>query len=144
MFPPLLPATGRFQARRSPAGAGFTLIELLVVVAIIGILSAIAYPSYGKYLVKTHRTAAQVYLMELAQAQSQYMADSRSYAASMTDLGKTTPAAVAAKYTITFDVKDGPPSSFTILAKPVVGGTQVTDGDLSINSAGARTPAAKW
>ena len=86
MFPAMFPARARSQALRRPAGAGFTLIELLVVVAIIGILSAIAYPAYGKYLVKTHRTAAQVHLMELAQAQSQYMADSRSYAANVSDL----------------------------------------------------------
>lgn len=144
MLPAMLPVPGRVQARKSRAAAGFTLIELLVVVTIIGILSAIAYPAYGNYLVKAHRSAAQVHLMELAQAQSQYMADARSYAASMQELGKTTPAAVAAKYTISFDVKEGPPSTFTIVAKPVAGGAQVADGDLSINSAGARTPAAKW
>lgn len=128
---------------RRARSAGFTLIELLVVVAIIGILSAIAYPAYGKYLVKTHRSAAQVHLMELAQAQSQHMADSRTYAASVGDLGMTTPAAVSAKYTITIQLKEGPPSSFTIFAKPV-SGPQFNDGELSINSAGTRTPAAKW
>ena len=140
----MFPATPRFQAQQSPAGAGVTLIELLVVVAIIGILSAIAYPAYGKYLVKTHRTAAQVHLMELAQAQSQYMADARTYAGSVTDLGQATPANVAAKYTIRFELKDGPPSSFTIFAEPVAGSPQFADGKLSINSAGVRTPAAKW
>ena len=145
MFPVLIPATGRFHAQQTRAIAGFTLIELLVVVAIIGILSSIAYPAYGKYLVKTHRSAAQVHLMELAQAQSQYMADSRSYAANVTDLlAPGTPAAVAEKYTISIELAEGPPSSFKIIAKPVLGGTQAADGDLSINSAGARTPAGKW
>lgn len=116
----------------------------MVVVAIIGILGAIAYPSYTKYLIKGHRAAVQSHLMELGQAQSQYMADSRSYAASVSALGMTTPAAVAAKYTIAISLADGPPASFTISATPVAGSAQAADGVLSIDSLGARSPADKW
>jgi type IV pilus assembly protein PilE len=129
---------------RQEGARGFTLIELMVVVAIVGILGAIGYPSYTQYLVKSHRKAAQVYMMELAQAQSQYLADSRSYAASEGDLGMSTPAAVSAKYTIAITLTEGPPSSFSITAKPVTGGSQANDGTLTLNSAGTRTPAAKW
>jgi len=46
---------------------GFTLVELMIVVAIVGILSALAYPSYQSYMQKTRRVAAAGCLMELAQ-----------------------------------------------------------------------------
>jgi type IV pilus assembly protein PilE len=128
----------------APRTAGFTLIELMITVAIIGILGAIAYPAYGKYVIRNNRVAAQVHLMDLAQAQSQVMADSRSYAASVGDLGMTTPTAVSSKYTIAISLAAGPPSSFTITATPVAGSAQANEDTLTINSAGTRTPADKW
>lgn len=46
---------------------GFTLIELMIVVAVVGILSALAYPGYQSHIQKTRRVAAAGCLMELAQ-----------------------------------------------------------------------------
>lgn len=122
---------------------GFTLIEMMVVVAIIGMLAAIAYPAYGSYLVKGNRGAAQSYMMELAQAQAQYLADNRAYADSVTDLNTPTPAAVSSKYDITIEASDGPPA-FTITAEPKTGTNQHGDDTLTINQSGTKTPGDKW
>lgn len=130
--------------QRSLATGGFTLVELLVSMAIVGILAAIAYPAYSQYLIRGHRAAAESHLLDLAQAQTQYLADARAYATTVAQLNTPTPANVAAKYTVTIDVLPGPPSTFTITATPVAGTPQEADGALTINSAGAKTPSDKW
>ena len=67
-------------ARRArPTAAGFTLIEVLIVVAIIGILAAIAYPSYGEYVKKTRRSDAHLSLLSGVQALERCRATSYSY-----------------------------------------------------------------
>jgi type IV pilus assembly protein PilE len=66
---------------------GITLIELMVVVAIIAIISAFAYPSYSRYVVKGKRAVAQSTLLQIADRQQQFFMDNKRYAADLTDLG---------------------------------------------------------
>lgn len=46
---------------------GFTLIELMIAVAVVGIVSAIAYPSYREQVRKSHRSEAKSALLQNAQ-----------------------------------------------------------------------------
>jgi type IV pilus assembly protein PilE len=68
----------RFQRVRN---SGFTLVELMIVVAIIGILAAVAYPSYVESVRKSKRAEARASLMNLLQQQERYMTQNSTYAA---------------------------------------------------------------
>jgi prepilin-type N-terminal cleavage/methylation domain-containing protein len=60
---------------RSNAEAGFTLVELMIVVGIIGLLAAIAVPSFISYQARSRRSEAYVNLAAVARLQSTYHAE---------------------------------------------------------------------
>lgn len=122
--------------------AGFSLIELLITVTIIGILAAIAIPSYSTYMQKSRRASAEAHLMDIAQRQQQYLLDARAYAPDLQTLGLTTPSDVSTYYTVAIPplvVISGVPPSFTVTATPI--STQATDkcGTLKIDNLGAKS-----
>lgn len=61
---------------------GFSLIELMIVVAVVAILSAIAYPSYQHYLLVSHRVEAKNMLLDAANRQETYFMDFNRYTSS--------------------------------------------------------------
>ena len=121
---------------------GFTLIELMVVVAVIGILAAIAFPSYQSVMVKNRRAAAQAHLIDIAQRQQLYLLDNRSYTSNLTSLGISTPSSISTYYVITAPVQT--PLAFKATATPVTGSSQVADGILTLSNTGVKSPPAKW
>lgn len=130
------------------ATRGFTLIEIMIVVAVIGILAAIAYPSYQNQIRKSNRAAAQAVLMDGANKQQFYLSSRREYADDLTKLSITPPADVTRWYDIAVAVDNAAtPPTFLFTATPKAGSAQAPDGALTLDSAGTKKrmgDATKW
>lgn len=71
---------------RMPSGSrGVTLIELIVVVAIVAVLSTIAWPGYASVLQRANRNDARLALLQLQILQESHFATHRRYAAQLGD-----------------------------------------------------------
>ncbi len=134
-----IPVSAKSELPSCSARRGFTLIELMVVVAVIGILTMIAYPSYQSYVIRGNRSQAQQFLMDIAQREEQFRLDQGRYTSSLTDLGSSVPAQVAKYYQDPAFDKTDPPAArpfFVAELAPLDTGAQKNDGRLFINSLG--------
>ena len=124
--------------------AGFTLIEIMIVAAIIGILLAVATPSYQQYVIETRRSDAHVALTSAATQQERFYTYNSAYTMDTDDLGGST--SPEGFYTISVSTPEGapPPASpqqFTLRAEPASGSPLTEDFDcqaMTVNHLGVR------
>ncbi len=150
-----------FKGRSPITRAGFTLIELMIVVVIIGILAAVAYPSYQNYALRTKRSDAKSALTELANRQEKFYAQCNDYTGTVGGNFPTSSTVGACTtgtpglgvsttskdgyYTLSITVSSAP--RYTLQAQAVSGKSQANDTGctiLKLNSLGAKEPAGCW
>jgi type IV pilus assembly protein PilE len=138
---------------------GFTLIELMIVVAIIGILAAIALPSYQDSVRKSRRADAEGVLLGLANAMERHFtvkSDGSGYcdaggtggantcgSSGVNDSGEpsiyTVPTETATFYTVTISATA---SSYTLSAAPTGAQTNDKCGTLTLDHTGVKGNSA--
>lgn len=120
---------------------GFTLIELMIVVAIIGVIAAIAYPNYQRYVISTKRVDMMSEMHNIATQIESRKLEQGSYSNDLvTGLGGDYPTQGTALYTVTF-TPDPLTSEWVVTATPETGTQMAADGTLTLNYLGVKCRA---
>lgn len=122
---------------------GFTLIELMIAVAIVGLLAAIAYPSYLQYIQRSWRESAKLCLLDMTQQMERRYAAGLSYGPILDALDNdivfasacATDGDMSNRYWFHGVVKNG----FVLLAAPKGGQSTDACGQLGIDQSGIRS-----
>ena len=123
---------------------GFTLIELLIAIAIVGILAAVAYPSYIDSVSKSRRADAKAALLGFAQAMERHYTTEGTYAGAAEDDGDTGSPAIFSTTSpldgtdvyYNLEIESATSNTYVIGAEPT--GAQDGDGILVLLSTGER------
>ncbi len=102
------------QFRTNTAEGGFTLIELLVVIVILGILAAIALPSFLSQTSKAKQVEAKTTLGTINRAQQAYFLENARFADQIEELGVGIPT-VSNNYLYTVSANPSTPAGTYVI-----------------------------
>ncbi|KJG17335.1 type IV pilin protein [Photobacterium angustum] len=123
---------------------GVTLIELLIVIAIIGVLTAIAYPSYQSYVLKGHRTQAMGDMIKVQLNLEEHFTQNSNYNSPVIS-GSNCTICNTDSNRYAFSISSATGSYIiTATAKSDKGQNQDECGNLTLNQNGTGTPASCW
>lgn len=120
---------------------GYTLIELIVVFAIIGVLAAIAYPSYQNYVIKTRRANMMADMQNMA---SQIESKKMMLGGYANIPASSIVASASSESQKLYAVEINPLSNeWVITATPNASGQMKNDGNLQLHADGRKCRAGK-
>lgn len=131
--------------------SGFTLIELMIAVAVIGILTSLAYPAYTEYVARGRRAEAKSAVMQGAQWMERFYSENYRYDKNTAGTATTdstlfpasfsqVPATGTAAYTLAVSFPtDSDGSTFTLTATRTGVAANDKCGDFVINQTGSRS-----
>jgi len=126
---------------------GFTLIELMIVVAVIGILAAIAYPSYQDSVRKAKRADAKEALLRIQLAEEKWRVNNPTYTGTL-GVGGLGMSATSNEgyYALAITANSATATGFIVTADLIANNDPACDVmTLTVATAGnTRTPAACW
>lgn len=124
------------------SSSGFSLIELMIALAIIGILAAIAYPSYQDSVIKNRRADGKIALTQAAARLERFFTENNNYGTTVNNIGGTGGSLKSPESYYSLSMTNQPcgdTSCFTLTAARQGAQTKDTKcGDLSLSSTGAK------
>lgn len=112
----------------------------MITVAIVGILAAVALPSYLQHMRTSTRAEAQTFMQAVANRQQQFLVDTRRYT-TLEAVGVPVPAKVATAYEVALPAPGNDPPAFTLTLTPKDAQASDKCGTLVITHTGAKTAA---